>query len=670
MSNGCHSTSEISSNKKIKGKEDKDKEIDKILLMGYPNVGKSVIFNALTGAYVVVSNYPGTTVAVDRGKAEISGMKVEIIDTPGMYSLLPITEEERVAQEILLKEKPSLIINILDAKNLDRMLHLTLQLIETGLPIIAVLNMIDEAKEEGMQFDVEALEEALGIPVIMTAATKGEGIKELKKEITTALSLGLPSGHMVRCSHDIEEAVSQVENLLQGEYSARKRSIALLLLQGDFGIEALVKKEDPEVFNEVMKVVARVKETYAKPLDYVIANARQEQIDKIVGRTVRSEGERPLDLKERISRAMIRPSTGIPVLIFVILGLYFLVGVIGAGVLVDFIEGAIFENHINPAVNGFLEVYVPWDWARGLIGGEFGIVTLGFRYAVAIIFPIVGIFFLAFSLLEDSGYLPRLALLIDRVFKKIGLSGRALIPMTLGLGCDTMGTLVTRTLETKKERVLATLLLALAIPCSAQLGVIFAILSTSLIALFIWALVIFLVMLFIGWLGSKLIPGGKPRFFMELPPLRVPKPSNVLIKTYTRMIWYFKEVLPLFIIASVILWLGDITGVFSALVQGLVPLMGGLGLPGNAAPVFLYGFFRRDYGAAGLYDISNTLTMGQLTVAAVTLTLFIPCIAQVMMMYKERGKKVTLAIIAFIFPFAFFVGFLLNLIFTTLGALI
>jgi ferrous iron transport protein B len=659
----------MSKNENKMGGPFKDKEVHKILLMGYPNVGKSVIFNALTGAYVVVSNYPGTTVAVDRGRAEISGKKVEIIDTPGMYSLLPITEEERVARDILLQEKPSLIINILDAKNIDRMLHLTLQLIETGLPVIAVLNMIDEAKEERMEFNVEALEEALGIPVVTTAATKGEGIKELKKRITTALNVGLPPGHMVRYSPEIEEAESKVEKLLQGKYSIRKRAIALLLLQEDPGIVSLVKNEDPGVFEDVMKIVAGVKDTYARPLDYVVTNFRQMQIDKLVDRNVTYKGEKPIDLKERISRAMIRPSTGIPFLILVLIGLYFFVGVIGAGELVDFIEGTIFEGHINPAVNGFLGDHVPWNWVRGLIGGEFGIVTLGLRYAVAIIFPIVGIFFIAFSLLEDSGYLPRLSLLIDRVFKKIGLSGRAVIPMTLGLGCDTMGTLVTRTLETKKERILATLLLALAIPCSAQLGVIFAVLSISIFALFTWALVIFLVMLFIGWLGSKLIPGGKPQFFMELPPLRIPKPSNVLIKTYTRMIWYFKEVLPLFIIASVILWLGDITGAFSALVRGLEPLMGALGLPGSAAPVFIYGFFRRDYGAAGLYDISNTLSMGQIVVAAVTLTLFIPCIAQVMMMYKERGKKVTLGIIAFIFPFAFFIGFLLNLLFTSTGVL-
>jgi ferrous iron transport protein B len=177
-------------------------------------------------------------------------------------------------------------------------------------------------------------------------------------------------------------------------------------------------------------------------------------------------------------------------------------------------------------------------------------------------------------------------------------------------------------------------------------------------------------MLFIGWLGSRLIPGGKPQFFMELPPLRVPKISNVLVKTYTRMIWYFREILPIFIIASVLLWLGDITGTFSRLVSALKPLVGALGLPGDAAPIFIYGFFRRDYGAAGLYDMSNTLSIGQLTVATVTLTLFIPCIAQVMMMYKERGKKITLAIVAFIFPFAFLVGYLLNLILTTLGVLV
>ena len=663
MSKKCHG---MSTDEPVRSGSKED-GLETVLLVGYPNVGKSVIFNHLTGAYVVVSNYPGTTVAVDRGKAEIAGRKVEIVDTPGMYSLLPITEEERVAQRILLEEKPGLIINILDAKNLERMLHLTLQLIETGLPVICVLNMIDEAREEGMEFDLPALEDALGIPVVTTAATKGEGMKELEKTVSTALSRGHAPGHLVRYGPDIEEAVTQIHDLLTDSYCIRKRAAALLLLQEDTTIGALVEEEDEKAYSDIKSKIDSIKDSYAKPLDYVIANARQRQIDKLTAKVVIAEGERPMDLKERISRILIRPSTGIPFLILVILALYFLVGVLGAGVLVDFIESEIFEARINPAVNDILNTYIPWEPVRDLIGGEFGIVTLGFRYAIAIIFPIVGIFFLAFSILEDSGYLPRLSLLIDRVFKRIGLSGRAAIPMTLGLGCDTIGTLVTRTLETKKERVLATLLLALAVPCSAQLGVIFAILSTSIIALIVWALTIFIVMLFIGWLGARLIPGGRPQFFMELPPLRVPKLSNVLVKTYTRMIWYFKEVLPIFIVASVLLWIGDLTGVFSWMISAMTPLVGALGLPDSAAPVFIFGFFRRDYGAAGLYDISSSLTIGQLTVAAVTLTLFIPCIAQVMMMYKERGKKVTLGIVAFIFPFAFLVGFLLNVLLSIVG---
>jgi ferrous iron transport protein B len=281
----------------------------------------------------------------------------------------------------------------------------------------------------------------------------------------------------------------------------------------------------------------------------------------------------------------------------------------------------------------------------------------------------VGTFFLAFSIIEDSGYLPRLAMLIDRVFKKIGLNGRAVIPMVLGFGCDTMATIVTRTQETKRERVITTFLLALAIPCSAQLGVIFGILSFNFAALFIWGLVVFLTLIFIGYLASKVLPGKKPSFYMEVPPLRMPKLSNVLAKTYARMKWYFLEILPIFILASILIWLGNITGVFDWIIGGLTPLVNLIGLPDSAAEVFLFGFFRRDYGAAGLLDMAQAGAISgvPLVVAAVTLTLFIPCIAQFAVMIKERGIKTAIYIALFIFPFAFFVGYLLNLILTTSG---
>jgi ferrous iron transport protein B len=287
---------------------------------------------------------------------------------------------------------------------------------------------------------------------------------------------------------------------------------------------------------------------------------------------------------------------------------------------------------------------------------------------VAIILPIVGTFFLFFSVLEDSGYFPRLALLVDRLFKRIGLSGRAVIPIVLGFACDTMATMVTRTLETKRERVLATLLLALAIPCSAQLGVIMAIVSGRPVVLAIWLVAVFATFVLVGALGARLMPGERPAFHMEIPPLRLPRLGNVLTKTYTRMHWYFLEVLPLFLFASVLLWVGQLTGAFDWTIHVMKPVVGALGLPAETARVFLFGFFRRDYGAAGLFDLERQglLSSAQLAVAAVTLTLFVPCIAQFLMMLKERGAKTAIGMVAFITPFAFAVGWLLHVV---LGAL-
>jgi ferrous iron transport protein B len=297
-----------------------------------------------------------------------------------------------------------------------------------------------------------------------------------------------------------------------------------------------------------------------------------------------------------------------------------------------------------------------------LFVGEYGIITLGIRYAVGIILPIVATFFLFFSILEDSGYFPRLALLVDRMFKYIGLTGRAVIPMVLGFGCDTMATMVTRTLETTRERVIATLLLALAIPCSAQLGVILALLSKVPGALAVWGTCLMLLFIVVGLLASKVLPGETPMFYMEIPPVRLPQLSNVFTKTYTRMQWYFIEILPLFIIASVLLWLGKITNFFPVVVRWMEPLMASIGLPKESAVAFIFGFFRRDYGAAGLYDLQEKGLMDprQLTVAAVTLTIFIPCVAQFLIMKKERGWKVATSVGVFVSLVAFGSGFALN----------
>jgi ferrous iron transport protein B len=232
-----------------------------------------------------------------------------------------------------------------------------------------------------------------------------------------------------------------------------------------------------------------------------------------------------------------------------------------------------------------------------------------------------------------------------------------------------MATMVTRTLETRRERVLATLLLALAVPCSAQLGVIIAVLAGSPAALGVWAGVLLATFLFIGLITAKLMPGAPASFHMELPPLRLPRPGNVAMKTYTRMHWYFMEVLPLFLLASVLLWIGDLTGALDGAVAALTPVVRALGLPGDSSMVFLFGFFRRDYGAAGLFELSQQglLSVRQLTVAAVTLTLFVPCVAQFLMMIRERGAGMALGMAAFITPFAFGVGWLLNMVLQAVG---
>jgi len=468
----------------------------------------------------------------------------------------------------------------------------------------------------------------------------------------------------------LEISLEKLEGLLKGDYGISMRSIGLLVLQEDEEIISLIKSTEPESLLEIMEIVNQAKAHYHEPLSYIISQRRQEEASGIISRAIEHSPKAGLPLKEKLSRVMINPITGMPILLVILYyGIYKFVGKFGAGILVDFIEKKVFENHINPWITQVFTSIIPWHLFRELFVGEYGMITLGVRYAVALILPIVTTFFIAFAIIEDTGYLPRLALLIDRLFKKIGLTGRAVIPMVLGLGCDTMATMVTRTLPTKRERIIATILLALAIPCAAQLGVILSLLEGNPKGLWVWAGVVSLVFLLIGFLSSKVLPGDSPSFYMEIPPLRLPKLSNVFIKTYTRVKWYFAEIFPMFILASIMIWVGQITGLFSLLTKILEFPIRWIGLPDKTAVAFLFGFFRRDYGAGGLYDIKKAglFTGNQLVVACVTLTLFLPCIAQFLMNVKERGWKTGVGISVFILFFSFSVGFIINLMLNIFG---
>jgi len=644
--------------------------LKRVALVGNPNVGKSVLFNALTGAYVTVSNYPGTSVEVSRGSATIGGEQWQVIDTPGMYSIHTITEEERVAREILLHERPDVVLHVLDARNLERMLAMTVQLIEANLPVVLVVNIMDEAERMGLTIDLTLLQQKLGIPVIGAATARKRGIDEIRAAISN-----YQPGCEQQCflySRLLEHDVNEVANMLEGDYILSRRSLALLLLQQDEEIVALIEQREGAGFAAIAAKVREIAFDRRESFHLDLSLERKEIVRRVVNGVFSAPEKRVVTMPERLSRLAVQPLTGVPLLLIVLyFGLYQFVGVFGAGTVVDLLEGKLFEELFNPWIISVVKEIVPWEIIQELFVGEYGIITLGIRYAVGIILPIVATFFIFFSFLEDTGYFPRLALLVDRIFKYFGLTGRAVIPMVLGFGCDTMATMVTRTLETTRERIIATVLLSLTIPCSAQLGVIMSLLSKYPGALAVWGGCLLLLFMVVGLLSARILPGEAPMFYMELPPMRLPQFGNVVTKTYTRMQWYFLEILPLFVLASVLLWLGKITGFFEKLISAMTPVMASIGLPKETAVAFIFGFFRRDYGAAGLYELQTKGLMNarQLTVAAVTLTLFIPCVAQFLIMKKERGWKVAGAIGIFVSLLAFASGYLLNQLLLVTGIL-
>jgi len=470
----------------------------------------------------------------------------------------------------------------------------------------------------------------------------------------------------------IEIALEKIQILLKGDYFLSNRAIGLLLLQEDKEIEQIVKEKEYE-FEKINKIIQETKGHYEHSLDYIITKRRQQEASSIAASVIESPILQKDSFRERLSKITMHPVTGIPILFAVLYwGFYKFVGEFGSGMLVDFLERVVFEGYINPFLVKVFTFLIPWTVFRDLFVGEYGVLTLGVRYSIAIILPIVAIFFMVFAIIEDTGYLPRLAMLIDRIFKKIGLSGRAVIPMVLGFGCATMATMVTRTLPTKRERIIATVLLALAIPCSAQMGVILSLLGGNPWGMLIWASVISAVFLFVGYLASKILPGRKPTFYMELPPLRLPKFSNIFRKTYTRVKWYLKEILPVFIIASFLIWVGQVTGVFNIIIAILKYPVQWIGLPEEASQIFLFGFFRRDYGAAGLYDLNKTgvLSGVQVVVASIALTLFLPCIAQLVVNIKERGLKTGLGISTITLLFSFSVAFIVNYVLVKSGVIL
>ncbi len=476
----------------------------------------------------------------------------------------------------------------------------------------------------------------------------------------------------LRYAPAIEQAIGEIESHLRGNYALSPRTVALLLLQGDEELwEEVRLQESPATFATLQAIKKGLEESSETPLAWAIEQARHQWSQQLSAQVLQhSAPPKPRTVAEWIGWLCMNPWTGLPVLALVLyFGLYQFVGVFGAGTVVALIEEDLFGKYINPAVESFVRNLVPWASIQELLVGEYGVWTLGVTYAIALILPIVTFFFLVFAILEDTGYLPRLALLIDRVFKALGLNGRAVIPIVLGFGCDTMATVVTRVLETRRERILTTFLLTLTIPCSAQLGVVLALLAQYPLGLLIWTGVLIGVFLVAGWLSAQVLPGKPMPFYMEIPPMRLPNLGNVALKTLARLHWYFLEVFPLFLLASVLIWIGQLTGLFEWALRVIAPITTLLNLPEQASVALLFGFFRRDYGAAGLYDLQQAglLTGNQLLIVAVVLTLFVPCVAQFLITIKERGWKTALAMFGISLGVAIGVGYLLSQTLRLLG---
>ena len=595
--------------------------VESIVLVGNPNVGKSVVFNALTGTYVDVSNYPGTTVELTRG--QIGGR--DLVDTPGVYGVSSFNEEETVARDVIMDADT--VVNIVDAVHIERDLFLTLQLLDMGKRMVVALNMADEARAQGVAIDRDLLEDLLGVPVIETVAVTGSGIPELLSSIERA-----------RHGHSDPELE---EPLVLMAARVGTRAEALLVLEGD-AVVATRHGVDPGGDRDSIYV------------------RRRARVNDIVGHVL-SESTEGTRLSARLSRAMMQPATGVPLLGLLLWGMYVVLGQWIAGGAVGVLEESLMQGYWEPLVRGVVGgVFAEGTAVYAVLAGEFGVLTMTPTYLIGVILPLVTGFYLLLGLLEDSGYLPRIAALADRSLSSIGLNGRAVIPLILGLGCVTMGTLTTRILGSRRERFIATALMAIAVPCSAQIAVIAALMAGAgplyAAGYFAALLAIFVA---VGTVLDRVTPGVSTHLLIDLPSLRVPRADNVLRKTVTKVWHFMKEVTVFFVVGALMISTLEVTGVLAWLQTALVPLtVGWLGLPAEASTAFVMGFVRRDFGAAGFFSMS--LTAPQLLVSMVTITLFVPCIASVMVIVKERGWGYMAGLFAGSVGLAFLVGGLLS----------
>jgi ferrous iron transport protein B len=640
-------------------------EIKRIAIVGLPNTGKSQVFNNLTGEYTLVANYPLTTVEMKKARCQIDGELYEIIDTPGLHCLYIHSEEELVIRDMIFKEAPDIIIQCIDANQLKQSLTLTADLLELEIPMVISLNAIDETARRGVWIDSDKLSQLLGVPVVESITINGLGTKELKGAISKARR----GKWSLKYGEFVDGTISAIVSELPEEMSFKRKVATLLLLADPFLTDCLIGKYGREKVTQLQKEVNKLRRQFKGDFGRAINNKRSRWVEELVEKTTRKQKIAPGQFSVVFGRLSRHPVFGVPILLFFLLTTFLLV-VHVAGFLDTILSATLLDPAIE-LVDGFFKAEdgsIKAQFWYDFLVGHYGILTLGLFNAIVTVLPILSVFFLMFGFLEDIGYMPNLCVLVKRVFEKIGLTGKAVMPLVLALGCKTMATLFTKSLRSRKEKFIAVYLIAFAIPCAAQLaidmGIIGKLENLRLLGFLIAYGTLAIVEIGVGFLLNKTIKDDeKSDFLQELPAIRVPNPKAIIVKTYYRLYWFLKEAIPIFIIAAAALFFFDKIGMLDLTKTVLSPVVvGWLGLPLDIVDAMILSLARHEAAAGLLLNMvdEGSLNFIQCIVAVTITTMFVPCFANIVAMCKEMGVKVGLSMTAAINLSSFVLAGILN----------
>ena len=627
----------------------------RIALAGNANVGKSVIFNQLTGLHQHIGNWPGKTVEKAEGTLHFKGYEIDIIDLPGIYSLSTFSLEEIISREYIAFEKPDLVINVVDASVLERNLFFTLQLIELETPLVIALNQIDMAQKKGIKIDHERLGEILGVPVVPTIAIRGYGIYDLLETAVETIEKKATNPGRIRYGREIEERIERIASLLKEKnLSYPPRWVAIKLLEGDEKIQEEIKKIDPKILNLAQELAREIEEIHGHSCPTVITSERYEAAGRIAREVQKIQPISKRPLSQRLHDLTTSRVFGYPIMLCVVLLIFYGIFTFGdytSTYIGDFLYS--FEPLFDQIISDHILREIVWG---GLIEAVIAGVTIALPYIVP--------FYFILYILEDSGYLSRVAFLMDIVMHKIGLHGKAFIPVMLAYGCNVPACLGCRIMETERERLLASFVVTL-IPCAATTVVIL-----GLVGKFVgieWAIMLYAINLAIifllGRIAFKRLPGEPTELLMEMHEYRVPHLKTVVNQTWFRLEEFIKIAFPLMILSSIIIKATELFGLIDPLSALMTPItVGWLGLRREMGIALIFGILRKELTLIMLATILGTtnfrivLSPLQMFVFSLITMLYIPCIATIAACIKELGWKKAIFITVFEVLLAIFAG--------------